>query len=257
MTVIADEDLAGLVGASTRLELWLRFIERYKVKAMAELGVSRGRFAEGVLRGCSGITTYYLLDPWKHLPDWNKRHNKDDETFEEFYNEAMRRTQPWESKRVVLRGRTTQVVHSIPDDSLDLAYVDADHTLRGIAIDLIRIWPKVRTGGFIGGDDFCPSIWQHPKAFEPTLVYPYAVHFAEAVDAPIIALPNNQYVIEKSEAGFTFCDPTGLYPDPTLLGAHVHEDAPTHAREGRWAHVHQQILRRVKGGTKPLKRAQI
>ena len=59
--------------------------------------------------------------------------------------------------------------------------------------------------GFLGGDDFCTSIWQHRERFEPTLVYPFAVHFAEAMDAPIIALPHNQFLIQKVD-GFAFVD---------------------------------------------------
>jgi len=245
MTVIADDEHADLMRASTRLELWLQFIGRHQVKTMAELGVLRGRFAERVLKGCPDISTYYLIDPWKHLDDWKKPANKDDETFENVYNEAMTRTQPWESKRVILRGRTTEVVHAIPDGSLDLAYVDADHTLRGISIDLIRIWPKVRAGGFIGGDDFCPSIWQHHDRFEPTLVYPFAVYFAEAVDAPIVALPHNQYLIQKVEEGFTFSDTTGRYPDPTLQGAHAQKAGH------RWGRLPQQLLRQMKRPATP------
>jgi hypothetical protein len=146
---------------------------------------------------------------------------------------------------VILRGRTTEVVHAIPDGSLDLAYVDADHTLRGISIDLIRIWPKVRAGGFVGGDDFCPSMWQHHDRFEPTLVYPFAVYFAEAVDAPIIALPHDQYLIQKVDEGFAFSDTTGLYPDPTLQGAHAQKESRPRGR------VKERLLRQMKRPTTP------
>jgi hypothetical protein len=147
----------------------------------------------------------YLIDPWRRLAYWNKPANKDDAGFEVVYNQAMSRTSPWEAKRIVLRGRTTEVIHLVPDASWDLCYVDADHTLRRITIDLIRVWSKVRPAGFLGGDDFCTSIWQHRERFEPTLVYPFAVHFAEAMDAPIIALPHNQFLIQKVD-GFAFVD---------------------------------------------------
>ena len=216
--VIDEEEIANLMSSETRLSMWIHFINRHQLAAVAELGVARGAFAQGLLESCSGIATYFLIDPWRHLADWNKPANKDDDLFEVFYNETLARTSPWESKRIVLRGRTTEMIHSIPDDSLDFAYVDADHTLRGITIDLIRVWAKVRPGGFIGGDDFCPSIWQHVETFEPTLVYPFAVYFAEAMGAPIIALPHNQFLIQKV-AGFTFEDRSGEYQDPTLRAA--------------------------------------
>ena len=114
-----------------------------------------GRFRRGVFSShCPGITTYYLIDPWRHLEKWDKPRNEDDGTFDGYFEQAMTRTAPWESKRIVLRGRTTEVIDAIPDGSLDLAYVDGDHTLHGISIDLIRTWQKVRSGGLLGGDDF-------------------------------------------------------------------------------------------------------
>ncbi len=213
-----DLDLAGLCKASSRLALWTQVITEQHVETVAEVGVYRGALSEALLSQCPCITTYYFIDPWRHLDNWNKRSNKDDATFDEYFKEAITRTAPWESKRIVLRGRTTEVIDSIPDSSLDLVYVDGDHTLHGISIDLIRTWQKVRPGGLLCGDDFCPMNWQH-KRFEPTLVFPFAVYFAEAVGAPIEALPNNQFLIHKVDTGFAFHDLTGNYGEVTLRDA--------------------------------------
>jgi len=117
----------------------------------------------------------------------------------------------------VLRGRTKEVVGHIPDQSLDLAYLDGDHTLRGITIDLIKLLPKVKEGGLIGGDDFTDNPWQHDVRHEPTLVCPFSIYFAEAMDLPIMALPFNQFVIQNCRgASFSFTDTTGKYGDVSL-----------------------------------------
>jgi pimeloyl-ACP methyl ester carboxylesterase len=92
----------------------------------------------------------------------------------------MEKTSAWAGKRVVLRGKTADVIHQVPDGALDFAYVDGDHTLRGITIDLVKVFPKIRVGGWIGGDDFSPSIWQHSEAYEPTLVCPFAILIPQA-----------------------------------------------------------------------------
>jgi hypothetical protein len=197
-------------GAGSRLELWTRFVEATGARTVAEIGVYRGRFAAALLDACPRIETYYMIDPWRNLADWNKPANTTDERFDAFHREAMERTEAHAGKRVVLRGTTSEVIEQIPDGSLDFAYVDGDHTLRGITIDLIRVWPKVRDGGWIGGDDFSPSIWQHDEAYEPTLVFPFAVHFAEAVGAPITALGRRQFLIEKA-GGHAFTDLSGRY----------------------------------------------
>ena len=85
--------------------------------------------------------------------------------FGQFFQEAKEKTDFAAAKRVVLRGKTTEVIDQIPDGELDLAYIDADHTLKGIAIDLIRVYPKVRDGGFVAGDDFSPTIWERKTRF--------------------------------------------------------------------------------------------
>lgn len=208
-----------IVPGVSRFDLWTRVIAERKVRTMAEVGVWRGAFAEAVLSQCPHVERYYMIDPWRHLDDWNKPANAVDEKFGKYYNEVLDRTNPWAEKRVVLRGRTTEVSDDIPDGSLDYAYVDGDHSLRGISIDLVRIWPKIREGGMLGGDDFQPSVWQHAGTFEPTVVFPFAVYFAEAVDAPIEALPRGQFVLHKSTSGFSFTDHTGRYGDLTLRAA--------------------------------------
>jgi len=191
-------DLAFLAAAATeRLGLWQTIINDLEIRSMVEIGVFRGLYAEAILEGCPTLSTYYMLDPWRHLDDWDKPANRSDEHFAGFLREALERTEPHAAKRVVLRGRTTEVIDEIPDGSLDFAYVDGDHTLRGITIDLIRVWPKLKPGGWLGGDDLSPSIFQHGDDHEPTLVFPWVLHFAEAVGSPVTILPFRQFLIEK------------------------------------------------------------
>lgn len=106
------------------------------------------------------------------------------------------------------------MIDEIAEGELDFAYIDGDHTLKGIAIDLVRVFPKVKVGGYIGGDDFTPTMWQHKTQFEPTLVFPFAVYFAEAVGATIYALPHSQFCLHKSgQSNFNFVDLMGQYKD--------------------------------------------
>src|ERR1700746_2364378 len=138
----------------SRLEFWVQFIQSTGVQRMAEIGVYRGDFAADVLRHCECLTAYYMIDPWRHLNDWNKPANHDDAVLDELFRETKTKTDFAAAKRVILRGKTTDVIEQIPGGELDFAYIDADHTLKGITIDLIRVYPKVRAGGFLGGDDF-------------------------------------------------------------------------------------------------------
>lgn len=214
-----DESLVREVaaGAGSREELWAALARAGNVRRIAEIGVWRGKLAAALLGECPEIAEYHMVDPWRHLDGWNKPANASDDDFERHYREAMDRTAPWADKRRVLRGTTAEVAHRLPDAGLDLAYIDGDHTLRGITVDLSLLYPKVREGGWLGGDDFTPSIWQHAPAFEPSLVFPYAVHFAEAVGAAIYGLPHDQFLIDKRPGGqHRFVDLTGRYGDLEL-----------------------------------------
>lgn len=170
-----------------------------------------------MLKALPGIETYTMIDPWRTLPGWNKPANWWQELFDGVYDEAMTRTAFAGAKRIVLRDRTTEASAGIADGSQDAVYVDADHTLKGIAIDLIRMLPKVRPGGLLCGDDFTRTIWQHSEKYDPTMVFPYAVYFAEANDMPIYSLSYDQFIIHNEPSGFAFVDLAGGYANLSML----------------------------------------
>ena len=200
--------------AQSREDLWAEFVNSVRAQRMAEIGVYRGDFAAFVLQRCASLATYYMIDPWRHLDDWNKPANHDDSVLGAYLEETKAKTDFAAAKRIILRGKTTEVIDQITDAELDLAYIDGDHTLKGITVDLIRVYPKVRVGGFLCGDDFTRSVWEHQTSFEPTLVFPFAVNFAEAVGATIFALPYSQFCIHKTaRQQFSFIDLTGHYDD--------------------------------------------
>jgi len=215
---LTQSDIARLsAGSPSRFDLWQRLLQSSPMECAAEIGVWKGDFAKVILSNFSNLTKYYMIDPWAHLPDWNKPFNVDHRSFEDVYAKALVKTDFAASRRIVLRGRTSAVIDEIADHSLDFAYIDGDHTLRGITIDLIEVLPKVKDGGLIGGDDFINKPWQHGAAYEPTLVCPFAVYFAEAMRLPFVALPHKQFLIQKAAgAGFSFVDLVGTYSDLSL-----------------------------------------
>ena len=195
-----------------RGESWVRFINQKGLSDIVEIGVWKGEFAALLLSECKSINRYFMVDPWAHLSDWNKPFNISNSEFELVREEAMLNTSFAKDKVVELRNTTQQASKFLEDDSLDFAYIDGDHTLRGITLDLNVIYPKVKQGGYIGGDDLCTTPWQHNRDFEPTLVFPYVVFFAESMGVPVFALGQDQFLIIKdSTLGFRFTDLTGNY----------------------------------------------
>lgn len=217
-----DKDIKQLAGEhSTRLDFWAAFLNWIGARAMAELGVWEGDYARAMLERCPAIERYFLIDPWRQLPSWNKPFNLSDSHFAGVFAKAKAAVANAGEKAVFLRGTTTEVIDEIADGSLDFAYIDGDHTLRGVSIDLICVWSKLRVGGWLGGDDLTRSIWQHGGRYEPSLVFPFAIHFAEAMGASIYVLPRSQFVMAKQPGrDFRLVDLAGGYGD-TSLNAHL------------------------------------
>lgn len=197
-----------IINESSRLKLWEDIINHYGFENITEIGVYKAAFTEHMLKNCPSIQKFNMIDPWRNLSDWNKKLNVGQDEFDEILNEVKAKTQFAESKRVILRGKTTEVIDEIEDGSQDYVYIDGDHTLRGIIIDLLRVWNKVKPDGVIAGDDFKKNFWSNGVLIDPTLVLPGALYIAEAMDVKIYGLPFNQFLIFKAEKGFEFIDMT-------------------------------------------------
>ena len=212
----AMREISGKAGG--RLDLWTRFLNQVHSSSVMEIGVWKGEFAKRMLSDCGSIKRYYMMDPWRKLPAWNKPFNVNDSEFDDVFDKAIGATNFASGKRIVLRGTTTETIAQIEDESIDFCYVDGDHTLRGVTIDLINAYPKVKRGGYLCGDDLSPTIWQHSRKFEPTLVFPFAVYFAEAVGAEFVALPFLQFAMRKPTESreYRFLNLTSEYSDLAL-----------------------------------------
>lgn len=195
--------------------MWARLVSSLDCRAVCEIGVFKGHLAECVLARNPAMTRYVLVDPWRHLPDWSKPANKSDDEFSGIHAECMARLAGYYDKLVTLRGTTQEVIDTIPDGSLDAVFIDGDHTLKGITIDLGLAYPKLRDGGVIGMDDFTRNIWQHGRRHAPSMVFPYAVYFAELMGIPCYSMPNSQaWLYKDASLGFRFHDRFG-YADLT------------------------------------------
>lgn len=196
--------------AKNRVDLWILIAGAANcARHITEVGVWEGQFAAGLLRGLPSVESYHLIDPWRPLSNWSKPCNVDEVHFEQARQQAMEATAFAGEKVTVMRGETAEVSHRIADGSQDLIYIDGDHTLRGITIDLMLMLGKVRQSGLIGGDDYMDDPWHHGEEFEPSLVAPYACYFAEAMQLPFVALPHSQFLIVNDPVGFSVTNLSG------------------------------------------------
>jgi Methyltransferase domain len=67
--------------------------------------------------------------------------------------------QPLPTRLTVLRGKSKGALTAIPDHSVDLAFLDGDHTYDGLKADIEEGLRIVRPGGVLAGHDFTQVSW--------------------------------------------------------------------------------------------------
>ena len=189
-----------------RFKRWSFVFKELGVKRAAEIGVWEGDFAHAVLSRVDSIEEYYLVDPWKHLQNWDKPFNKRDSEFNTVFIKAMKQSvesnEPWANKAKVLRGSSLDMASKVKDGSLDMVYIDGDHTARGTMIDLLKWFDKVRPGGLLCGDDFTDS-FQHGKNFAPTFVKSVVSAFAEVHGLVVVEMGQLQWAMLKTSTSLS------------------------------------------------------
>lgn len=117
-------------------EVLYKYFNEKGFKIGAEIGVQAGINAFEMFRHIHGLKLY-LVDPWE-----NKR----------AYRRTIKRVSPYNA--VIIRKKSEDAIHDIPDRSLCYVYFDGDHTYNGLTLDMILWEQKVKDGGIISGHDY-------------------------------------------------------------------------------------------------------
>jgi len=107
-------------------------IESNNFSTMCEVGVRDGR------------TTFYLLDKIPNLKIYAI-----DLDIRLFYNKEIK--EKYNERLIPIQGKSGVVADKIP--SVDLVFIDADHSYQGCSIDIKAYTPKVNTNGILSGHD--------------------------------------------------------------------------------------------------------
>tara|TARA_B110000503_G_scaffold77992_1_gene119989 strand:- start:114 stop:665 length:552 start_codon:yes stop_codon:yes gene_type:complete len=111
---------------------WL--IKEHNIKTMAEVGVR------------DGLTTFYLLDQHPELVIYGI-----DKSIAGFYNNDIK--SKYVNRLIPIEALSVDGAKSIADASLDLVFIDADHSYDWVKKDIAAYTPKLKKGGFLSGHD--------------------------------------------------------------------------------------------------------
>lgn len=130
-------------------------VNKHGLKKTAELGIWKGRTFLHMLLHCPN-TTIIGVDAWKVRPE-NKGvpggetyERWDMKTFEGYVRD---RSKVFGDRAIIIKANTDEAAAQVEDGSLDLVFIDADHSEAGVRNDIKNWVPKVRKGGFVTGHD--------------------------------------------------------------------------------------------------------
>lgn len=126
----------------------------------AEIGTYQGDYAELILTHWRG-KKLHCIDPWRDFPDevycdgsnfnWGTDGKKGARVdWEEMFQKVKARLAPFPAANLI-RKTSEEAAPMFRDGQLDFAYVDANHDKAREDIELW--WPKVKSGGILGGHD--------------------------------------------------------------------------------------------------------
>jgi len=137
-----------------RWEVLAELINNEKLKSVVELGIGKSQTFGYLLTHCPNAVIIGV-DQWKKLPE---RKVPGAETYESWDMELLKTrahdlVNQHPTKAIVFDMTTTEAVKHVKDESIDLLFIDADHTYEGVMNDIQNWLPKVKEGGYIYGHD--------------------------------------------------------------------------------------------------------
>lgn len=119
----------------------------------AEVGCSHCGHAKQIASQWRG-KTLFLVDLWaRQASDIYREDQQSASVYEAWWRECSEFAAS-DGRVILVREQSPSAARHFGDESLDWAYIDANHSQEAVTADLDAWWPKVRAGGLFGGHDF-------------------------------------------------------------------------------------------------------
>ncbi|EKO36047.1 methyltransferase domain protein [SAR86 cluster bacterium SAR86E] len=151
--------IVGPKGGSIR-PIILELKEKFSKRAITVLEVG-ARFGESskIVLSNFRVEKYIIVDPYEMYDDYigdGFDRILLDTGGDKVYNQTRKELLKMNENVVFYRSFSDdlEVLASIPEESLDLIFIDGNHTYDYVLSDLRNYWPKLKPGGVLCGDDF-------------------------------------------------------------------------------------------------------
>lgn len=114
-----------------------------------EVGVYWGEFSKTLLS--SGLTRLFSVDAWVGGSLGGGEQFSGPAEYIMAINELLL----YGLRSIPLKMLSLDAAQMFYDESLDVVYIDADHSYANVCDNLAEWWPKVRPGGLFAGHDYC------------------------------------------------------------------------------------------------------
>lgn len=129
-----------------------------------EVGTFKGELSKEILNMWDG--TLYMLDVWRPLGN-EYIDSSNHANFENgVYGDAMSNIRGFEDRGIMIRCDSEVGSNIFENESLDFAYIDANHAYSFVKQDIELWWPKVKKGGWLCGHDYIALDWWNDPKFD-------------------------------------------------------------------------------------------
>ena len=115
-----------------------------------EIGVGFGHNSYNILYNLP-VKRHYLVDPYLEYEEWDGGQKQS--FHDTIYNEARKYLAEFGDRAIFIRKKSEEAVKEIKEP-LDFVYIDGNHWYEFVKKDIDLFYPKVKSGGVIGGHDF-------------------------------------------------------------------------------------------------------
>lgn len=150
-----------------------------RVKAgetVVEVGVFRGELsAELLFAGLNVVMVDdYLVGmahpaPYRATGDYHTQVGRG--TINRAAGQAIEVARQFANQATIVRNRSLHAARSMQDRSVDLVFLDGDHSYEGVKEDWHEWLPKVRPGGWMAGHDYGDKRFGVKKAIDESLAF--------------------------------------------------------------------------------------